>query len=94
MSRRKLAVDERVEMAMANNSTAASHVFKRTSDYLRSDPSSHYLRVLALTPSTEQCVSYRVSTQILSRRQHAPNKLCALNNDVRLTTRFYGMKFR
>ena len=27
---------------------------------------------------------------VLSRRQHAPNKLCALNSDVRLITRFYG----
>ena len=39
----------------------------------------------------EQCASYRVSRQILSRRQYAPNKLFVLNNDVRLITRFYGM---
>ena len=28
---------------------------------------------------------------LLSRRQHAPNKRCALNNDVRLITRFYSI---
>ena len=26
----------------------------------------------------------------MSRRQHTPNKQCALNNNVRLITRFYG----
>ena len=60
----------------------------------------HYLRVHALTYSVveyfasstpnihllEQYASYRGSRQILSRRQHAPNKQCALNNDVRLIT--------
>ena len=30
----------------------------------------------------------------MSRRQHAPNKPCALSNDVRLITRFYGMCIR
>jgi len=38
----------------------------------------------------EQCASYQGSRWILSRRQHAPNKQCALNNDVHLITRFYG----
>ena len=38
----------------------------------------------------EQCASYRGSRWILSRRQHAPTKQCALNNDVRLITWFYG----
>ena len=42
----------------------------------------------------EQCASYRGSRRILSRRQHAPNKQCALNNDVRLITRFYGTLIR
>ena len=40
----------------------------------------------------QQCTSYQGSRQILSRRQYAPNKLCALNNDVRLITRFYGIR--
>ena len=64
---------------------------------LQSDPHSHYLSMLALTcplveyfashtPNLEQCASYRGSRQILSRRPYAPNKLCALNNDVRLIT--------
>ena len=34
---------------------------------------------------------YRGSRWILSRRQHAPNKQCALINDVHLITRFYGI---
>ena len=56
----------------------------------KSDPRSHYLRVLALLVISprplqifvklEQCASYQGSRQILSRRQHAPNKWCALNN--------------
>ena len=29
--------------------------------------------------------------QILARRPHAPNSECALNSDVRLITRFYGI---
>ena len=69
----------------------------------KSDPCSHYLCVLALTCPLvenfrtlqifvwlEQCTSYWGPRQILSRGQHAPNKRCALNNDVRLATRFYG----
>ena len=43
----------------------------------KSDPRSHYLRVLALT-----CASYQGSRQILSRRQHAPNKQCAPDNPI------------
>ena len=38
----------------------------------------------------EQCDFYWRSRQILSRRQHAPNKHCALNNNMCLITRFYG----
>ena len=38
-----------------------------------------------------QCASYQGSRRILSRRQYAPNKRCALNNNVCLITRFYGM---
>ena len=38
----------------------------------------------------EQCASYRGSRRILSRRQHVPNKQCALNNDVHLITWFNG----
>ena len=37
----------------------------------------------------EQCTSYWVSRWPLSRRQHAPNKSCVVNNDVRLITQFY-----
>ena len=44
--------------------------------YLQSDPRSHYLHVLAVT-----CAAYRGSTWILPRRQHAPNKRCALNKE-------------
>ena len=47
-------------------------------------------RPLQILVYLEQCASYRGSRQILSRRQHAPNKRCALNNGVRLITRFYG----
>ena len=39
----------------------------------------------------EQCASYRGSRWILSGRQYAPNKQCALNNNVHLITRFYGI---
>ena len=70
--------------------------------YLQSDPCSHYLSMFALTcplveyftshtPNLEQCASYRGSRQIWSRRQYVPNKLYALNNDVCLINRFYGM---
>ena len=38
----------------------------------------------------EQCASYQGSRRILSRRQHAPNKRYALNNNVHLITRFYS----
>ena len=31
------------------------------------------------------------STQTLSRREHAPDRRGALNNEVRLITRFYGI---
>ena len=59
---------------------------------------SHYLSMLALTcplveyfashtPNFEQCASYQGCRQIFSRRQYVPNKLCALNNNVRLITR-------
>ena len=34
------------------------------------------------------------SRWILSRRQYAPNKPCALNSEVHLTTRFYGILVR
>ena len=34
---------------------------------------------------------YLGSRQILSRRQHGPNKRCALNYDVHLITRFNGI---
>ena len=40
----------------------------------------------------EQCASYQGSRQSLSRRQYAPNKQCALNNDVCLITQFYGIQ--
>ena len=72
------------------------------SGYLQSDPRSHHHHMLtttlvhlwnisSLTPHfQEQCASYWGSTQILSRRQHVPNKQCALNNDVRLITWFYS----
>ena len=69
----------------------------------KSDPHLHYSACLlqlvhlqfCLTHSIfsfklEQCASYRGSRHILSRRQHAPNKRCVLNNDVRLITWFYG----
>ena len=72
----------------------------------KSGPRSHYLCVLALTsPLVEYFASptpnfcsirtvrflLRVYRRIWSRRQHAPNKRCALNNDVRLITWFYGI---
>ena len=41
----------------------------------------------------EWCTSYWGSRWVLSRRQYAPNKQCALNNDARLITRFYGNHF-
>ena len=45
-------------------------------------PHIHYLHVFAvlvISPHPlQQCTSYRGSTQILSRRQYAPNKQCAL----------------
>ena len=46
----------------------------------KSDPCLYYLCVPALT-----------CPLILSRTQHAPNKRCALNNNVHLITRFYGI---
>ena len=69
---------------------------------LQSDPCSHCMlapvqlwnilpRPLQTFVQLEQCVSYRESRWILSRRQHAPNKQYVLNNDVRLITWFYGM---
>ena len=45
-------------------------------------------RPLQTVVQLEQCTFYQGSRCILSRRQHAPNKQCALNNDV---TRFYGI---
>ena len=43
------------------------------------------------TPNFQElCASYQGSRQILSRREHVPNKWCALNNDVCLITRFYS----
>ena len=59
--------------------------------YLQTDPCSHYFRNLSscgifrLTHS-----KFQGSTQILSRRQHAPNEWCPLNNDVRLINRLCG----
>ena len=72
--------------------------------YLQSDPRSHYLCMLACSPLVEYFTSptqnFRLIRavrflsrvkQILSIRQHVPNKRCVLNNDVRLITRFYGI---
>ena len=47
-------------------------------------------RPLQIFVQLEQCAPYQVSRWILSR-QHVPNKQCALDNNVRLITRFYGM---
>ena len=50
---------------------------------------SSALGIFRSSTQNQQCTSYWGSRQILSR-QHAPNKLCALSNDVRLITQFYG----
>ena len=42
----------------------------------------------------QESACYRVSTQIWSREEHALNRRDALNNEVRLITRFYGMLMR
>ena len=58
-------------------------------------PHFHYLRVLALLKfrlahsKLEQYASYQGSIQILSRRRHAPNKLCALP----YSRKFRGVEF-
>ena len=77
------------------NDSTACHVFHSLFSallitYLRSDPSLHYLRVLALTCPQSSALLIDGLHRFLSRRQLAPNKLCAINNDVHLITRFYG----
>jgi len=71
-------------------------------DYCKSNSRSHCVLAqvqlwnISLHPpqtfvQLEQCASLHGSRWILSRRQHASNNQCALNNDVRLINRFYGI---
>ena len=73
----------------------------KSDPHCKNDPRSHCVltlvhllnilsRPLQIFIKLEQCASSWWSRQILSRRQHAPNKQCVLNNDVHLITPFYG----
>ena len=92
-------------MAMANASSAMSDVFTVLFTFLVHFWLVIYKVILIHTTFTcllqllSTCGIFRLAHStfsravrfLLSRRQHAPNKRCALNNDVRLITQFYSI---